>query len=50
MPVLCPVQHEYYERYCDLLGGTDPGSDWSRATDYLVLSNGGVGFGGREFS
>lgn len=38
----------YYKRYRDLPGGTDPGSDSTRATDYLVLTNTGVGFGGRE--
>lgn len=38
----------YYKRYRDLPGGTDPGTDSTRATDYLVLTNTGVGFGGRE--
>jgi hypothetical protein len=38
----------YYKRYRDLPGGVDPGTDSTRATDYLVLTNTGVGFGGRE--
>ncbi len=38
----------YYKRYRDLPGGVEPGSATARATDYLVLTNTGVGFGGRE--
>jgi len=38
----------YYKRYADLPGGIDPGSDSTAATDYLVLTNAGVGYGGRE--
>ncbi|MEZ4655748.1 MAG: TonB-dependent receptor, partial [Candidatus Eisenbacteria bacterium] len=38
----------YYKAYHDLPGGIDAGTDSTAATDYLVLSNSGIGFGGRE--
>jgi hypothetical protein len=38
----------YYKRYRDLPGGTRPAGGPAAETDYLVLTNTGVGFGGRE--
>jgi len=38
----------YYKRYDDLPGGTTPAGGAAAETDYLVLTNTGVGFGGRE--
>jgi hypothetical protein len=38
----------YYKRYANLPGGTTPAGGPAEETDYLVLTNTGVGFGGRE--
>lgn len=38
----------YYKRYRDLPAGIDSGTDSTAATDYLVLTNAGVGYGGRD--
>ena len=38
----------YYKRYGDLPAGIDVGTDSTAATDYLVLTNSGVGYGGRD--
>lgn len=38
----------YYKRLADLPAGISAATDSTAATDYLVLTNAGVGYGGRE--
>jgi len=38
----------FYKLYSDLPAGTAAATDSTSATDYLVLTNAGVGYGGRE--